>query len=387
MLHWGDAPVGVGSRPEVTEAGGVEARRGFRFQDHVSVRVVLQALADLCVDEVWLEVRDDVTVLRNTTDGATREYVQAKASTGDSLWSISQLCRRQNAGPVKSSGLSLLEMSLAKDDLPDDPSPQFRIVTQRDVNSDLALLKMPTSHRDRTGEPIRLLAESLMNLLPEAVSPAGRDVRYWCENTVWEVFESERSLQDSNLIALMRLQDRRGYILNSDQLRVAHASLLQSLAEIATQRPPSERTLAMAALIELAEMAITQAMPHIGLVANNKLRVKMQAADVPEPLILAAEDRRLSYVEHVYRSGYAELRGDGAAMDEIRARLSILLASYLEDSLPAPGRAFHLACMDSVERVCADLPPAGRPPLNLALGCMYETANRCAHRFTVGEPT
>lgn len=350
------------------------------------MRVVLQALADLSVDEVWLEVRDDVTVLRRTSDGASREYVQAKASTGDSLWSMSQLCRRQKNGPDKSPGPSLLEMSLAKDDQPDDPSPQFRLVTQRDVHSDLALLKLATMHRDRAGEPIRLLAESLTNLLPEAVSPAGRDVRYWCENIVWEVFDSERSLQDSNLLALMQLQDRRGYSLNLDQLSVAHASLLQNLAEIATQRPPTERTLAIAKLIELAELAVNRAMPHIGLAANNKLRIKMQAAGVPEPLILAAEDRRLFYVKHVYRPGYAELQGDDAAMGEIRARLSILLASYLEDSSPAPGRAFHLACMDSVERVCADLPPAGRPSLNLALGCMYETTNRCAHRFTVGEP-
>ena len=48
---------------ESSDAGGVAARLGFRYQDHVAAMIVLQMIDDRRILQVECETSDDITLL------------------------------------------------------------------------------------------------------------------------------------------------------------------------------------------------------------------------------------------------------------------------------------------------------------------------------------
>ncbi len=343
------------------------------------------ALDDPFVHELWLEVRDDITLVGLRDGSASREYAQVKASTSDSLWSIAKLCDRDIRDGAKTPGTSIVEKSLACDDLQSDPGPLFRIITVRDCNSDLAVLKLERSHAGRTEERLSSVHQALSERLGGCESPAGRDLSYWCGASLWEVF-TEQGLRDANMRSLHVAAEGRGYSLTPSQLERAYDTLVGLLSDIASVREASDRILTSGRIVEAVEVALAEALPHLGEAAHNRLRVKLEAALVPEPLMRAAEDRRRAYTNAIYRPGYSTAPKN-TVFEELNARLSVLLARFLADeTAQMTGEQFHLMCMNEVEDYVATLPEALRPPLYMALGSMYETTKRCSHRFTREEP-
>ncbi|GEM_PF-5759330 len=64
----------------------------------------------------------------------------------------------------------MAEKSLACDDLAPDPAPLFRIVTVRDCNSDLRVLRLPRSHDGRTQNKLESLRAVLKGTVGTVVT-------------------------------------------------------------------------------------------------------------------------------------------------------------------------------------------------------------------------
>jgi hypothetical protein len=85
-----------------SDAGGVAARAGFTFQDHVGVGLLLDMLSNQTILAVEFETSDDIT-LRIQEDGQDiNEYVQVKSTEGDSKWNLTE-CQRQSKSEPKGS--------------------------------------------------------------------------------------------------------------------------------------------------------------------------------------------------------------------------------------------------------------------------------------------
>ena len=87
--------------------GGVVARRGFAYQDHVAVRFCVKMLATPALKEVWCETYDDIVLILDMAGAEAVEFVQVKGSLLDQLWTIAKLCECP-----RGKGTSILEKSL-----------------------------------------------------------------------------------------------------------------------------------------------------------------------------------------------------------------------------------------------------------------------------------
>ncbi|WP_366055795.1 dsDNA nuclease domain-containing protein [Gimesia sp.] len=61
------------------ERGGVEARKGFEFQDHIAAGFLIDLLVHSELLEVWCETHDDITLIWQETSDLVVEFVQVKA--------------------------------------------------------------------------------------------------------------------------------------------------------------------------------------------------------------------------------------------------------------------------------------------------------------------
>src|SRR5208282_2928683 len=95
-------------------------------------------------------------------------------------------------------GSSIVEKQLARDR--GDEQSLFRLVTFRDVHSELSLLKQVTGQRNRD-ESDRLVA-TLNERLDNYVSPKQHGIDYWIRHMRWDVRESIHAIENSNLVKL-----------------------------------------------------------------------------------------------------------------------------------------------------------------------------------------
>ncbi|HET6351511.1 MAG TPA: dsDNA nuclease domain-containing protein [Coriobacteriia bacterium] len=364
-----------------SDSGGVAARRGFRFQDHYALGVMLRSAEDPFVTAVGLEIDDDISVTRVVSGSTQHEYIQVKTTDGPSLWSVPQLCCRDE-GRV---GTSIVEKSLDADRDIEDPSPGFRIVTTRDVNPQLRVLKLSPSDELRARHLDRIEAD-LVGRVGHRVSEGGRSLTDWCHRLVWDVQASERAVSLENRDLLARAALKLGYTLTPDQLDIAYQRLLAQASDLASRNCRASRVLPPQQIVDMVEEAIAIAIPHSGPRANNRLRTKMEAGEIDEALVAQAEERRRRYLEERYRPRYAPSRGYDRAIDEINTCLSDLLDNYVASTHPPSPGEFHRTCKASLQALIERLPEDCRPTYPFALGTMYETTNRCLHRFTQGEP-
>lgn len=87
----GKEPMEANRRPSIhdappTEFGGVSARQGFAYQDHVAAGFCLEMLLDEKIEQVWCEVFDDVTLFLGIDGVQEVEFVQVKSNELNQLW-------------------------------------------------------------------------------------------------------------------------------------------------------------------------------------------------------------------------------------------------------------------------------------------------------------
>jgi Cap4 SAVED domain/Cap4 dsDNA endonuclease len=188
------------------DVGGVAARQGFRYQDHVAAQFVLHMIGDPTLLRVECETADDVLLVWAGDAGERPEYVQVKTTEGDKKWSQTEICARDPGAASRPT--SLIEKSLLADAI--GAAAQFRIVSRRDVSKALAPLRSPLEKRSQEdSSAVEELGRKLAKKWGTA-SRAGHDLAYWARNAHWQVSGPIEGLTAQNQQALLRLADQHG---------------------------------------------------------------------------------------------------------------------------------------------------------------------------------
>lgn len=362
------------------ERGGVEARKGFEFQDHVAAGMLIEMLANDELLEVWCETHDDITLIWDGASVQEFEFVQVKALTLDQLWSVAKLTERKRKNKSGVEGTSILERLLSND-RGAEPS-QFRIVTTLPPNEELSFLQLRFDSPDRKSalaDSADLVAD-LEKRTDNFTSENGNGIRHWLENTSWDVWQSEKSTANSNKLRLQRVALNRGFHLFPDQLDEVYAEFLALARKAAVAdwgNTPDEKKITKAKLSSWFDTQL-QARVHPAPTAGTNLEKKLQRAGIAGGDITACLETRQHYLAERYSPKYLSLTDLQLVEGEVGARLHSLRAQLDAGDLDDDGRKFHAECLTALEQLRPTLPDT---PLSIMQGCMYNIADRCVHRF------
>jgi hypothetical protein len=178
------------------EKGGVTARRGFDFQDNVAAAFCLDMILSPHLIEVWCETQDDITLIHRFDGYEHIEFVQVKGAELNQLWTSALLCAGQDGSK------SIVEKLLAQDRCSEKCS--FRIVTLREVSSELKVLTYPYTSPERLNDQgaVKQICTEVCKRLKGVKSPNGNDGAFWVMNTLWEVRGPKESIRNANLLKL-----------------------------------------------------------------------------------------------------------------------------------------------------------------------------------------
>jgi Cap4 dsDNA endonuclease len=375
------------------ERGGIRARRGFNYQDHVSVRFCLQMLTESTLLEVWCEHLDDVLLVWQENESEVFEFVQVKQYDLDQLWSVAKLVQPDKKvktemtdehAETKTDQLpsSILEKSLAND-RGREPC-RFRLVTSLKPKKILAQLTLPLSHSVRCGVAFEKLTEELVTKLPHARSGNGNDAAFWAKRTTWEVHDSSETLKLKNLDALRRFGEQHGKNLQEDQWNEIYNKVLQRVQDASLQLEEydsrSQRLLKAEFTVWL-QTAIDEASRPSQMIGGGLLR-KLEDVNLGDRLQHAGE-QRMSYRRRTLESGYFDL----APRDDVEAAVRHVLNNLivqLDAGQLEPGLPFYTLCLTELKELAKGLPGQSFTWPSLLEGYMYDITQRCVHRF--GKP-
>ncbi len=363
------------------EIGGVEARRGFGIQDHVSLSYCLELLAQNSLKEVWCESQDDVTLIWDKDGQDKVEFVQVKGSELDQLWSIAKLCERKTTDDH-----SVLERSLAYDRCCELCC--FRIVTIRPVQKELKPLTYPIE------SPARIQAQPDISDLITQVgkkvgnfkSENGNGYDFWISHIVWQEIHSLESLENENKLKLLQLVHEE-YLL-SDQLTELYRKLLVRVNIASMTRwldDPERKKFKKKDFTEWFEQQLTNIVNPLVTKGETPIQMKMATAGISQDNIDSANNQRRSYKEELLKPNYLKLRDTRLIEGEIVATLLNLRTQLDAGFIVSTGREFHATCLQELDDLRNQLSISPPPPLAFLQGCMYNIVNRCLHRFVRGE--
>jgi hypothetical protein len=303
------------------EQGGPAARAGFNYQDEVAAGFLIEMLETQMLVRVHCETHDDVLLIWSPVSAeiAIAEFVQVKSGEPDKLWSVADLCQRKKGA----AGSSLFEKSIGRDKHRE--TSRFRVVTVRPVVSALKILCHPcgASGRAPGDAAFKALHADIAARFPDLKSPKGNGAAFWLENCTWEVAHDEATVHARNLLRLMKLGAREGFLLLPE---IADGLLLELLARAkaagaAKWIPDREKKIIPRAslrawwegrLRELAESASSA--------SGGKLAKKMEDARLPGDLISLAIELRRGYAASLRTSQYMESEEREPLQDRVRAR-------------------------------------------------------------------
>lgn len=366
------------------ESGGEIARQGFRYQDHVAAGFMLEMLDDDDFLEVWCESLDDITNIRRGSQGEEFEFVQVKDVQYTSFWTISKLCER-SSGKL---GTSIPERSLSYDR--GHESCHFRLVTSLPFASELSMLqyRIGAPGRLENSDEFKLLVQDVESKIAGFQSPNGNGLRFWLSKVLWEVRQSIDSVQDANMLRLMKFNHQHAFHLSPDQLSEVYIKVVQLASDAAWAKykvdPNAKRVTKEVFVLRVLKFFERASNPIQGM-KGGRLEQKMQAANLPEDYILAAQQQRIFYLRKLRQSsGYLEID----RRDEIEAHTSTVLLRLrngLDTGQYKPGSEFFKACLQHLEQLDQKIARDDEKLDPYLEGLMYEQADRCVHRFTKAE--
>jgi Cap4 dsDNA endonuclease/Cap4 SAVED domain len=215
-----------------SDVGGVAARQGFKYQDHVAAFFVLTMIDDERLAKLECETADDIVLNWRHGSAECPEYVQVKTTEGDRKWTKDEVTARSTT----KKPTSLVEKSLICDKR--GPNPLFRIVSRRDVNKALSCLKLERGSRSRN-QPAADLGNKLAKQLTTK-SPAGNDLIYWAQQALWQVTGDLAALAAMNHKKLSVLAERFGANPTASHVDQIYLDLLRIVDDAATSSRVSE---------------------------------------------------------------------------------------------------------------------------------------------------
>lgn len=377
---------------EPLESGGVTARKGFAYQDHIAAAFLLDMIAEQAdhrmLAAVWCEADDDITLIWQSTNGEQVEFVQVKRTQLSQLWTAAKICERNDGQADLETGapMSLLQKSLAHDRCSEPCT--FRIVTAWELHPDLAVLRLPLDHNHRQDGHEQI--EGAVELVAKRAdrdgalqSPKGNDVRFWTRRLVWDVRGSEQAVCDHNINVLDRFVSVVGGYLAHDQRRELYETLLaivKTAAEAAPLTSKAQKKLQRQEMISYVAGAIQKAQHPSLAYGGQALQRKM--AGLSQSLIDTAWDLRGRYRREILAPRFLSIDDRELLEAEVEATLHALRVQLDADIIQDTPEQFHSRCCDVLQSLSTHLQGPSRPPLSLLQGAMYDLTHRCLHRFT-----
>jgi hypothetical protein len=366
------------------EKGGTVSRSGFVYQDHIAVSFLLEMLSDKSLEEVWCETHDDITLIRNGEIGQEVEFVQVKNISLDAFWSVAKLCKREKTNENQvGDGTSLIEKSLAQDRCA-EPC-KFRIVTSLPTCAPLKTLTLPLSSpiRDISNDEFNKLIGCVQNKVNGLISPNNHDVIYWLLNTKWQV-ESEDEIITKNKAKLI------SYIMNKDihlSSNVIETSIYpkilekaQNAATVSWEVDDKAKKIRREKFLDWLDNILIDAQYPISIGAGEKLREKMEKANIANDYILTAQNERRQFRQERLKPKYLDFTDLDLIEGEVLSELNGLRLRLDGDEF-TEGAPFLKVCQDKLRELQDTLQVKTRPPLFYLDGCMYDITDRCAHRY------
>lgn len=357
------------------ERGGVVARDGLAYQDHVAANFCIEMLIGDEISEVWCESQDDITLLYGHEPKRV-EFVQVKSSVGP--WTEAGIARRDG----NRDGTSLLERSLQFDRCLEECS--FRIVTPGGVRLALKPLTFPLQHAHRATLTNQLdeLAEDLSDRLPGFESPNGNGPDFWAGHTYWDTRESSGSMESSGTLALMKHVEDRGHRITSEQAEELYRALCAKVQAAALADPfrnqdrkrIQRQTLVVWLEEEFGRITGRWTKPAKGL------RDKLGAAGL-EAEVGSAEELRRAYRRESSSPKYLSVGDRDAVEAEIVAELTNLRSRVDTGVLSDDGITIHAKSLEMAVNAADRISGSSSIPRQVLTGFVYELTDRCAHRF------
>lgn len=213
------------SHTTISDSGGVAARHGFKYQDHIAAQFVLEMINNPSLKSVECETSDDVTLNWSYGVGTIEEYVQVKTTENDKKWSKKELYERSLTGKPT----SLMEKSLLCD--VNNSNPLFRIVSKRDVAKSLRCLTLERDCRDENTDIVHL-ASKFKEKYKTTISKNGNDLEYWGKSVLWQVSGDISSIEDKNIRNILSCAEKLGVNPTHSHSQAIYTSLL-NLVDIA----------------------------------------------------------------------------------------------------------------------------------------------------------
>jgi hypothetical protein len=365
------------------ESGGVIARNGFEFQDHVAAGYCIDMIQGNTLTEVWCESLDDITLIHINGGQEEFEFVQAKNNEFGHFWSVAELCKRDKKCKASATGSSILEKSLAYE-RGSEPC-RFRMVTSLPVNDELKVLTFPLDSPRRTlsDGDFTKLCDQVSKKIPDYRSPNGSDTSSWLFRAVWDVRHSSEALENDNCLKLRRIGSNLGIVLAEDQWDELYKKILRKVQEAGKAKwevePESKKLKQSELLIWVKDLASKAQHPGIGG-KGKQLREKMEIAGIPSDSINTAQEQRRSYRNQALTPGYMDLSRKQDIEMETQAHLHQLISKLDAGLLSDTGVEFHNRCLECLNEFRLD--KQGEVSLSFLQGYMYSLADRCVHRFT-----
>jgi Cap4 dsDNA endonuclease len=361
------------------EEGGPIARTGFNYQDEVAVSFLIDMLCDSTHIKIHLETHDDIVAVRRVDSVLIAEFVQVKAAELNKLWSIADLCRRENG-----LGTSIFEAALNRDK--HEEISRFRIVTLRPVVDELKFLTfLPGAvGREPCCSRFLTLLNELKNRFPDIYSPKRNGASYWLKHCLWDVRHSEQSLASSNFDRLLRFAHAEGKALLSEQVD----ALLDELRALAKEAGAarwepnrSNKIIFRDSLCTWWTKRTIEILDGAGAASGGKLRIKMRAANLGEDQVRMAVELRQEYAKFIRTSRYMEDEFAQRLQSRVKSELASLRARFVAGQIQLDPTAFYALCVERMNSINSERPAGTEDHSAFLIGCMYDIADRCLHQF------
>ncbi len=363
------------------DLGGISARQGFAYQDEVAASFYLEMLSDDNLIEVSCETYDDILLIRQRDSTKFVEYVQVKGEHPDQLWTIPMLCGRTKTTRVPDGiGSSILERSLARDRCR-EPS-WFRIVTCRQIHSDLGLLTRPRKHEHRSESfaSFKALADDVGTRIGGFKSKKGNDSTYWLINVLWQVTD-ESSISRINRELLTGILHSLDHPYDPDTVKTVYnnlRALAKDTAELGIDKWKEKRISRDGLLSRIRQWLD----PYPDKLTTERLDRKLSDAGLDPVCQSVARVQRHNYLKKLRTSAYLSSVSAEDCEHDVLSVLHNLRSSLDSGRIVEGGVEFHDRCLRKIASIPSSPSGARSVPISYLTGCMYEITARCRHRFT-----
>jgi hypothetical protein len=338
------------------EEGGPVARSGFNYQDEVAVSCFIDMLESSQIEQVHCEKQDQ-------------------------LLSVANLCGRS---PKSAVGTSLFETSLARDR--HEEKAKFRIVTLRDVNTDLRPLTYQLGSPGRLPQAAdcKALTADIAARCPEAKSPKGNSLDYWFENCRWDVRHDEDAIRNKNQLRLIDLSQKEGRGLTAEHICSLLEELRARAKEAGAARWSSEKNKKIITRADLRcwwDLRTAEIVNGSTEKSGGKLKDKMEEATLPHDMIKLAKELRRIYMKSCRTPRYMEAEQSEELTSRVMGDLMKLRSELAAGTITDTGPIFHSRCLSTLEAINKSRPSGTDDQSAFLQGCMYDIADRCLFKF------